>query len=155
MHLSSVTRANYCAILGCHFILECRGHSPWSFIMTSFLHHVWPLGQIELYTHIPAMRELVDKLKLWNFSLCSVFLLDSQFLTDAAKFVSGVMIALSTMITLELPHINIISKMDLLDKRTKETIEKFVVIPCHHWHDHTQFLTPPTLLLCFVSSHPC
>ena len=70
------------------------------------------------------MKQIVDKLTAWNFNLCSVFLLDSQFLIDAAKFISGVMVALSAMVTLELPHVSILSKMDLLDKKTKQAVEK-------------------------------
>ena len=72
------------------------------------------------------MRQLVDQLHKWNFRLCGVFLLDSQFLIDAAKYFAGSMAALSAMVTLELPHVNILSKMDLLDKKTKREIEKYV-----------------------------
>ncbi len=81
-------------------------------------------GQIELYTHIPVMQQLIAQLQQWNFRLCGIFLLDSQFLTDAAKFFSGVMTALSTMVTLELPHINVMGKLDLLDKKSKKNIER-------------------------------
>ena len=84
-------------------------------------------GQIELYTHIPVMRQVVEQLQLWNFRLCGVFLLDSQFLIDAAKFFAGIMTALSTMITLELPHVNVLGKMDLLDKKTKKEIERYYI----------------------------
>lgn len=66
----------------------------------------------------------MDQLHKWNFRLCGVFLLDSQFLVDASKYFAGSMAALSAMVTLELPHINILSKMDLLDKRTKKEVEK-------------------------------
>ena len=82
------------------------------------------LGQIELYTHIPVMQQLVAQLQQWNFRLCGIFLLDSQFLIDSAKFLSGVMTALSTMVTLELPHINVMGKLDLLDKKSKKDVER-------------------------------
>ena len=71
------------------------------------------------------MRQLVDQLQKWNFRLCGVFLLDSQFLIDTAKYFSGSMAALSAMVTLELPHVNILSKMDLLDKKTKKEVERY------------------------------
>ncbi|CAH0549314.1 unnamed protein product [Brassicogethes aeneus] len=45
-------------------------------------------GQIELYTHLTAMKKLVKQLQDWNFSICSVFLVDVQFMTDGAKFLS-------------------------------------------------------------------
>jgi len=58
-------------------------------------------GQIELYTHIPIMRQFVDHLRSLNFYICGVFLVDAQFLIDASKFASGVLSALSTMVHLE------------------------------------------------------
>lgn len=58
-------------------------------------------GQIELYTHIPVMRQFVDFLRAGNFNVCGVFLIDAQFLVDASKFASGVLSALSAMVTLE------------------------------------------------------
>lgn len=83
-------------------------------------------GQIELYTHIPVMRRLVDTLQNWDFRLCGVFLIDSQFLVDASKFFSGVMSALSAMVQLEIPHVNVMSKMDLLDAKSLQKIERFL-----------------------------
>eukprot|EP00057_Strongylocentrotus_purpuratus_P032635 XP_788313.2 PREDICTED: GPN-loop GTPase 3 [Strongylocentrotus purpuratus] len=83
-------------------------------------------GQIELYTHIPVMRQLVEVLKSWDFRICGVFLIDAQFMVETAKFFSGMLSALSTMVNLEIPHINIMSKMDLLNAATKKTVEKFL-----------------------------
>jgi len=70
------------------------------------------------------MRQLVDQLQKWDFRLCGVFLLDAQFLIETAKFFGGSMAALSAMVTLELPHVNVLSKLDLVDKETKQDIEK-------------------------------
>ncbi|KAK8960994.1 hypothetical protein KSP40_PGU000756 [Platanthera guangdongensis] len=36
-------------------------------------------GQIELFTHVPILRNFVEHLKRKNFNVCAVFLLDSQF----------------------------------------------------------------------------
>jgi len=83
-------------------------------------------GQIELYTHIPVMKHLVETLQSWDFRICSLFLVDSQFMVDTSKFFSGLMAALSTMVNLEVPHINVMSKMDLLGKKAKKDIEKFL-----------------------------
>ena len=83
-------------------------------------------GQIELYTHVPVMRQLVEQLHSWNFYVCGVFLLDAQFMIEPSKFVSGVLSALSTMVNLEIPHINIITKLDLLNKSAKKDLERFV-----------------------------
>lgn len=84
-------------------------------------------GQIELYTHMGVMKILVDTLHSWDFRVCGVFLIDAQFLVDAAKYLSGVMSALSAMVQLEIPHINIMSKMDLLDKQNLDSIENYLL----------------------------
>lgn len=35
-------------------------------------------GQIELFSHVPVLRNFVDHLKSKNFNVCAVYLLDSQ-----------------------------------------------------------------------------
>jgi hypothetical protein len=54
--------------------------------------------------------------------MCSVHLLDSHFIADASKFLSGTLVCLSAMMQLQLPHINVMSKMDLLGKKAKKDI---------------------------------
>lgn len=81
-------------------------------------------GQIELFSHVPVLKNFVEHLKRKNFNVCAVYLLDSQFMTDITKFISGCMASLSAMVQLELPHINILSKMDLVTN--KKDIEDFL-----------------------------
>lgn len=88
-------------------------------------------GQIELYTHLNAGRQLAELLASWNFRVCSVFLIDSQFMIDGAKFLSGTMAALSVMVNLELPHINVLSKMDLLSKTARGQLDKYLEPDAH------------------------
>lgn len=83
-------------------------------------------GQIELYTHIPVMRQLVEQLAQWDFRICGVFLIDAQFMIEASKFVSGIMSALSAMVNLEIPHINVMTKLDLLNKSARKELEKYL-----------------------------
>lgn len=83
-------------------------------------------GQIELYTHLTVMQALVKALQRMNFNLCSVFILDTQFMLEMSKFFSGTLVALSSMIALELPAVNILSKMDLLSKRNKDLVEELL-----------------------------
>ncbi|XP_063946394.1 GPN-loop GTPase 3 isoform X2 [Daucus carota subsp. sativus] len=71
-------------------------------------------GQIELFTYVPVFKNFVEQLKRKNINVYVVCLLDSQFMTDVAKFMSGCMASLSAMVQLELPHVNILSKMDLV-----------------------------------------
>uniref|UniRef100_A0A0C9S9Z0 GPN-loop GTPase 3 n=1 Tax=Wollemia nobilis TaxID=56998 RepID=A0A0C9S9Z0_9CONI len=81
-------------------------------------------GQIELYSHIPVFRIFVDQLKRWNYNVCAVYLLDSQFVSDITKYLSGCMASLSAMVQLEVPHVNILTKMDLV--KNKKEIKKFL-----------------------------
>lgn len=39
-------------------------------------------GQIELYSHIKIMKNLIEYLKQWGYYVCGVFLLDSQFMIE-------------------------------------------------------------------------
>jgi len=81
-------------------------------------------GQIELYTHIPVMKQLVYFFDKWHYRMCCVYLLDSVFMTDSHKFASGILCCLSAMIQLELPHINVLTKVDLLDKQSAEDLRE-------------------------------
>lgn len=83
-------------------------------------------GQIELYTHMTVMRQLITTLQSFDFQICAVFLIDSQFMIDGSKFLSGTMAALSVMINLELPHVNILSKIDLLSKSARKQLDKYL-----------------------------
>ncbi|KAK6078749.1 hypothetical protein SCUP234_06087 [Seiridium cupressi] len=94
-------------------------------------------GQIELYTHVPILPALVRFLtKTGNLDirLCAAYLLEATFVVDRAKFFSGTLSAMSAMIMLEVPHINVLSKMDLV----KDQVRK---------KDLKRFITPDPLLL--------
>lgn len=71
-------------------------------------------GQIELYSHLTCMRELVDFLQNLDFRIAGVYCIDVNFIEDTSKFLSGGLAALSAMVNLELPHINVLTKCDLV-----------------------------------------
>jgi hypothetical protein len=79
-------------------------------------------GQIELYSHLPVMRDLAQALSSWGFRVMSVYLLDALFVLEPAKFISGCMQSLSCMLQLELPHVNVITKCDIADKEQVERV---------------------------------
>ncbi|EED88133.1 ATP binding protein [Thalassiosira pseudonana CCMP1335] len=83
-------------------------------------------GQIELYTHIPVMNKIIDQLRTWGYgeSMVSVFVVDATFITDAAKFISGSLLALSAMISMQLPHVNVLSKCDLVEEASSLARER-------------------------------
>lgn len=77
-------------------------------------------------THLDMGRDLVNLLTSWNCRIYTVFLVDSQFMVDGATFLSGTMAALSVMANLEMPHVNVLNKMDLLSKTIKTQLDKFL-----------------------------
>lgn len=84
-------------------------------------------GQIELYTHFPAVPQLVNHLKTnLQFNLCACYLLEASFVLDKSKFFSGVLSAMSAMMLLEIPHINIMSKVDMLKDVPKRDLKRFL-----------------------------
>lgn len=83
-------------------------------------------GQIELYAYLNVMRKLVDQLQRFDFRICAVFIMDCNFAADRTKFFSGILVSLSTLINLELPSVNILSKTDLLTAREKKELESLL-----------------------------
>lgn len=73
-------------------------------------------GQIELYTHHRSMKKIMAALTEAKLSLCAVNLLDSHYCSDAGKFISALLITMSTMLHMELPHVNVLSKVDMMIK---------------------------------------
>lgn len=86
-------------------------------------------GQIELYTHIPLLPSLVQFLSRQgplNINLCAAYLLESTFVVDKAKFFAGTLSAMSAMLMLEIPHVNILSKMDQVrDMISRRELRRF------------------------------
>ncbi|GAM83511.1 hypothetical protein ANO11243_014990 [Dothideomycetidae sp. 11243] len=86
-------------------------------------------GQIELYTHVPILPSLVRTLTRGslNMNLCAAYLLESTFVIDKAKFFAGTLSAMSAMLMLEVPHVNILSKMDLVKGIVaKKDLKRFI-----------------------------
>lgn len=87
-------------------------------------------GQIELYTHIPIVPSLVKHLTrggALNLNLCATYLLESTFVIDRAKYFAGTLSAMSAMIMLEVPHVNILSKMDLVKGSvSRKELKRFI-----------------------------
>ena len=65
-------------------------------------------------------------LQSWDFNVCSVFLIDTNFVLEAEKFISGALTALSAMVAIETPAINVLTKMDLLSERNKQLVDEFL-----------------------------
>jgi hypothetical protein len=76
-------------------------------------------GQVELYTHHDSMKNIVQELTKKNYRLASVHFVDSFYCSSPSNYISSVLLSLSTMLQLELPHVNVLSKIDLVEKYGK------------------------------------
>ncbi|RKP00187.1 hypothetical protein CXG81DRAFT_13536 [Caulochytrium protostelioides] len=73
-------------------------------------------GQVELFTNHMALKHILQRLgNELDMRLCVVHLLDSHHCVDPAKYVAMLMLSLKTMIQLELPQVNVLSKIDLIE----------------------------------------
>jgi len=71
-------------------------------------------GQVELSTYHPSLKNIVGKLTKAGFRLAAVHFCDAHYVTDAAKYISVLLLSLRAMLHLELPHVNVLSKVDLI-----------------------------------------
>jgi GTPase SAR1 family protein len=74
-------------------------------------------GQLELYSHYNIIKTLTNHLKRSGINILSVFCLDSTFITEQSKFVSGCVLSLATMIQMELPHLTVLTKTDMVENK--------------------------------------
>ncbi len=78
-------------------------------------------GQFELYTDCDSVKNIVHYLsKEVKVHLVSVSLIDCLLCTSSHAFISAVLMSLSMMVHLELPHVNVLSKMDTMRRMSSE-----------------------------------
>jgi GTPase SAR1 family protein len=72
-------------------------------------------GQVELFTHHSSLHRIFKRLeKEIDLRLCVVSLIDSFYITSPSQYISVLLLALRSMLQLDLPHVNVISKIDLV-----------------------------------------
>ncbi|KAL7662560.1 GPN-loop GTPase 2 [[Candida] zeylanoides] len=74
-------------------------------------------GQVELFTHHNALYKIFRRLsspRHLDLRLCVVSLVDSIYLTSPSSYVSILLLSLRAMLQMELPHVNVVSKIDML-----------------------------------------
>ncbi|CAN8102375.1 unnamed protein product [Discula destructiva] len=69
-------------------------------------------GQVELYTHHNSVRNIFFKLQKLGFRLVVLHLSDSYCLTQPSLYLSNLLLALRAMMQMDLPHINVLTKID-------------------------------------------
>ncbi|EFA76852.1 GPN-loop GTPase 2 [Heterostelium album PN500] len=73
-------------------------------------------GQVELYTHYKSVSNILDEITKLSYRLTVIQVFDSFYCKQAANFISVLLVSLSSMLRLPLPHINVLSKIDLIEK---------------------------------------
>lgn len=77
-------------------------------------------GQVELFSLHPSAKKVIMKLiQKLDLRLVAVHLVDAHLCSDPGKYVSALLLSLSTMLHLELPQVNVLSKIDLIESYGK------------------------------------
>jgi GTPase SAR1 family protein len=74
-------------------------------------------GQVELYTHHPSMGRVLAAMSRWNCRLTVVHLVDCLHCQQPASYIAALLLSLTTMLQLHMPHINVLSKWDNLHEK--------------------------------------
>lgn len=72
-------------------------------------------GQIELYTSTQSVQQLLQIFtQTWHIRCVVAHLTDATLCSDPSHYISSLLVSLSVMLHIGLPHVNILSKADLL-----------------------------------------
>ncbi|KAJ4301804.1 hypothetical protein N0V90_003898 [Kalmusia sp. IMI 367209] len=71
-------------------------------------------GQVELFTHHASLRNIFFRLQKLGYRLVVVHLTDSIVLSRPSLYVSSLLLALRSMLQMDLPHLNVLTKIDNL-----------------------------------------
>lgn len=83
-------------------------------------------GQVEFYVNSSSLHTIFRAIqKQLQCSLCTVHLLDASVVTrDLPTYTAACLLALTTMIDHELPHVNVLTKWDMLSPEEMEDVEE-------------------------------
>jgi hypothetical protein len=73
-------------------------------------------GQVELFTHHDSLRNIFLRLQKLGYQLVVMNLVDSYVLTKPSLYISSLLLALRSMLQLDLPAINVLTKIDNLHR---------------------------------------
>ena len=72
-----------------------------------------------------SLFNIIDAInRKWGISLAAVQLIDSHLCMDASKYLAGLLHSLATMLHLELPMVNVLSKIDVLQRSLDSAMER-------------------------------
>lgn len=96
----------------------------WTFGYDLFLMFLKIDSIVVVWLHSLAFSFLLEKLTV-------VHLVDAHLCCDPGKYVSALLLSLSTMLHLELPHINVLSKIDLVESYGKLGMSILWLVRCN------------------------
>jgi GTPase SAR1 family protein len=75
-------------------------------------------GQLELFTHCGSIQAIASRLTRGGCDcrLAAVNLIDAHHCSDPSNFISASLLSLTMMVRLEMPHVNVLSKVDLIER---------------------------------------
>ncbi|OJD16200.1 hypothetical protein AJ78_03632 [Emergomyces pasteurianus Ep9510] len=71
-------------------------------------------GQVELFTHHSSLRNIFFQIQKFGYRLVVLHLIDSYNLTLPSMYISSLLLSLRAMLQMDLPHINVLTKIDNL-----------------------------------------
>ncbi|PGH17084.1 hypothetical protein AJ80_04957 [Polytolypa hystricis UAMH7299] len=71
-------------------------------------------GQVELFTHHSSLRNIFFQIQKLGYRLVVIHLVDSYNLTLPSMYISALLLSLRAMLQMDLPHINVLTKIDNL-----------------------------------------
>lgn len=81
-------------------------------------------NEFDILFGVGALPRLIEILRTIGCRICIAFLLDAQFACDPFQFVGGYLYSLSNIGILDIPHINILTKCDLLNEDQIKSLNK-------------------------------
>ncbi|KAI9831720.1 MAG: hypothetical protein M1826_003051 [Phylliscum demangeonii] len=71
-------------------------------------------GQVEIFTHHASLRNVLRRVQKMGYRLVALHLVDSYCLTLPSLYLSTLLLSLRAMLQLDLPHLNVLTKIDRL-----------------------------------------
>jgi hypothetical protein len=71
-------------------------------------------GQVELFTHHSSLRNIFFRIQAMGYRLVVLNLTDSYCLTLPSLYISNLLLSLRSMLQMDLPHLNVLTKIDKL-----------------------------------------
>ncbi|KAL8801596.1 MAG: hypothetical protein Q9200_006900 [Gallowayella weberi] len=69
-------------------------------------------GQVELFTHHESLRNVFFGIQKMGYRLVALHLVDSYCLTLPSLYISTLLLSLRSMLQMDLPHLNVLTKID-------------------------------------------